>query len=194
VGQVSEGRLVQAKGMTYTLSDLLGGNAELAGKFDKGEFITLYLAPRDYHRVHMPVTGKLMSMTYVPGKLLSVNQATTNTVDNLFARNERLITVFHTDAGSMALIMVGAIFVGSMETVWAGEVTPAQVREPSSTIYAGMSNAIHIQKGEEMGRFNMGSTVILLFEKGKLTWEKQISADAGVRMGKKIGELIKTGN
>jgi phosphatidylserine decarboxylase len=191
-GQISNGRLIQAKNRDYTVEQLLGGDAELAKTFSNGEFVTLYLSPRDYHRIHMPVTGTLQSMTYVPGQLFSVSPATTRGIDNLFARNERLVQIFNTEIGSVALVMVGAIFVGSMETVWAGQVTPARERSQQTLRYplAGQQD-VRIEKGKEMGRFNMGSTVILLFQQGRMQWDTAVQNDAVVRMGQKIATVVK---
>jgi len=183
-GKIQDDLLIQAKGKNYSVSALLDENAEVADRFKNGAFITIYLSPKDYHRIHMPLDGKLNSMTYIPGKLYSVNQATTDQVNNLFAINERIINVFDTEIGSVALVMVGAIFVGGMETTWAGEVTPASNRQGFSQSY--QAQQIHIAKGEEMGRFNMGSTVILLFEPGQISFESEITTDANVVMGQKI--------
>ena len=195
-GQISNGKLIQAKNRDYTVEQLLGGDSELAQRFSNGEFITLYLSPRDYHRIHMPVTGTLQSMTYVPGQLFSVSPATTRGIDNLFARNERLVQIFDSEIGSFALVMVGAIFVGSMETVWAGQVTPAKERTQNTLHYplAGQPD-IQLAKGSEMGRFNMGSTVILLFQQGRLDWDAAIRTDTSVRLGQKIATInMATGN
>jgi phosphatidylserine decarboxylase len=188
-GHIIGDSLLQAKGRNFSLTALLGGDKVLASRFTNGDFITLYLAPRDYHRIHMPIDGELRSMIYVPGKLFSVDPATTRGIDNLFARNERVINIFTTEIGSMALIMVGAIFVGSMETVWAGEITPASIRKQSITNYPETDEVINLSRGEEVGRFNMGSTVILLFEQGKIKWDPQIAANAGMIMGQKIAEV-----
>ncbi len=188
-GRISNGRLIQAKNHDYTVEQLLGGDSALAGQFNNGEFITIYLSPKDYHRIHMPVTGTLQSMTYIPGNLFSVNPATTRTIDNLFARNERLVTLFNTDIGNVALVMVGAIFVGSMETVWAGQITPADAHEKSVQHYTQSDKPIRIDKGVEMGRFNMGSTVIMLFEENHLRWNKDTHAGQSVQLGKQIATL-----
>jgi phosphatidylserine decarboxylase len=190
-GRISQGRLIQAKGRDYGLEALLAGDEALARTFREGDYITLYLSPRDYHRVHMPVTGTLKSMSYVPGDLFSVSPATTEGIDNLFARNERIIQVFDTEIGSMALIMVGAVFVGSMETVWAGEVTPAAERKPSIVRYANNASPVALSKGEEMGRFNMGSTVILLFENNRIRLDATVQAGTPVVLGRKIAEIAR---
>jgi phosphatidylserine decarboxylase len=155
--------------------------------FHGGAFITLYLSPRDYHRIHMPLGGKILRMTYVPGRLFAVNQASAQVIPNLFARNERVINLFETPAGPMALIMVGAIFVGGMETVRAGPITPIGIQGPLGWTYG--DNAVSLQKGDEMGRFNMGSTVILLFGPDVVRWQPGLQAGMGVRMGQQIGNL-----
>jgi phosphatidylserine decarboxylase len=183
-GEIQDDLLIQAKGKNYSVSTLLGDNAGVADRFKNGTFITIYLSPKDYHRIHMPLDGTLNSMTYIPGKLYSVNKATTNQVNNLFAINERIVNVFDTDIGSVALVMVGAIFVGGMETTWEGEVTPASNRQGFSQNYH--TQQINISKGEEMGRFNMGSTVIVLFEPDKVIFESEITTDTKVVMGQKI--------
>ncbi|NNE36777.1 MAG: phosphatidylserine decarboxylase, partial [Gammaproteobacteria bacterium] len=175
LGKIDGESLLQAKDKRFTLNSLLGDDLELAGQFKNGTFITLYLSPRDYHRIHMPINGTLNKMTYIPGRLFSVNQSTTNKVDDLFAINERIINVFETDIGTVALIMVGAIFVGSMETVWAGEVTPKLKGKLFSNNYPDKS--IRLSKGDEMGRFNMGSTVILLFGPDKVSYEPEMAAE-----------------
>ena len=188
-GRINNGKLIQAKNRDYSVEELLGGDPELASRFNNGEFITLYLSPKDYHRIHMPVSGMLQSMTYIPGKLFSVNPATTRTIDNLFARNERVVTVYKTDIGNVALIMVGAIFVGSMETTWAGQITPAGSRQPTTRNHPEAGQTVQFEKGDEMGRFNMGSTVILLFEQNRLDWDASVYAEQGVQLGKRIARL-----
>ena len=186
-GIITAGRIIQAKDMDYSVNALLGGDGELASRFTEGSYATLYLSPRDYHRIHIPVAGTLERMTYVPGKLYSVNPATTSSLEGLFALNERVVTVFDTPAGKMALVMVGAIFVGSMETVWAGEITPAADRSIKTVNYPEGEH--RYAKGEEIGRFNMGSTVILLFEPDRVHWEEALEPDRPVRLGEKIGTI-----
>lgn len=188
VGSVVEGRLFQAKGREYGLSELLANDVKSTGLFQGGRFVTLYLAPKDYHRIHMPLTGRLVRMVYVPGRLFPVNQRTTRVVSRLFARNERVITWFETDAGPMALILIGALLVGGMETVWAGPVTPASMRRLRGWDHAD-GQPIVLQRGEEMGRFNMGSTVILLLGRGGVQWSQDIQPHAPVRMGQRLGTL-----
>ncbi len=169
IGTLKEGRVVQAKGHCYTVRDLLAGDEVLADQFKQGQFTTLYLSPRDYHRIHMPFAGQLQQMQYVPGRLFSVTPRNASVIPNLFARNERVITVFATDHGPIILVLVGAIFVGSMETVWAGQITPPYSKTIKRWCYDD-SKAPVLQKGEEMGRFNMGSTVVMLLtdQAGKL--------------------------
>jgi phosphatidylserine decarboxylase len=188
-GDIEDGYLFQAKGHDYTLLELLGGDPALCQLFEEGSFATIYLSPRDYHRVHMPYGGKLKRMVHVPGRLFSVNKTTCEKVPRLFARNERVICHFDTDIGPMAVILVGAIFVASIDTVWAGSVTPVQ-RRISSWSYppASRAKAITLDKGEEMGRFNMGSTVILLLGKDAVEWGDDLTSDSKVKMGQAIGD------
>lgn len=161
-GDIKVDLLYQAKNFYFSLSDLLGNKPDLANEFTNGQFATLYLAPNDYHRVHMPCDGKLISMTYIPGRLFPVNQPSVRTVPNIFSRNERVVCVFETKYGKMLMILVGALFVGSIETIWAGEITPPRLDHIAEHVYQD-DEQIELKKGEEMGRFNMGSTVILLF-------------------------------
>jgi len=186
-GRIRDHQLLQAKGREYRLWDLLAGREELVAPFRDGHFITIYLSPRDYHRVHMPFAGRLTAMYFVPGRLLSVNDATAALVPDLFARNERLLCHFETPRGPMIVILVGAIFVGSMETVWEGEV-----REPARQVsirdYA-THDPIDLAKGAEMGRFNMGSTVILLLPPGAADWRDDLTAGGTLRMGEQIGRF-----
>lgn len=188
LGKAADERVIQAKGRIFSLTELLGGDAVLAGKFSAGAFATLYLSPRDYHRVHMPVDGTLRRMLHVPGRLFSVNPATTRTVPGLFARNERVATIFDTAAGLMAVVMVGALNVGSIETVWAGEITPPRGYVLRSWDY--LDNPLALAKGAEVGRFNMGSTVIVLFPAGHANWEIGLAPGNAVRMGQRIGSLL----
>ena len=180
-GNINNGKLIQAKGKSYTLEQLLVHKTK-ADIFNEGSFGTIYLSPKDYHRIHMPFDGKLISMTYVPGKLFSVNQKTTETVNNLFARNERVILYFETEFGIGCVILVGAIFVGSMQTVWHGLITPPYGKKIQSWAYT--DKEIILKKGEELGRFNMGSTVILLFPKGVDVFNK--ITDKTLKMGQTI--------
>jgi phosphatidylserine decarboxylase len=190
-GDIEDGYLFQAKGHDYALLELLGGDPALSLLFEEGSFATIYLSPRDYHRVHMPYSGKLKKMVHVPGRLFSVNEATCRNVPRLFARNERVICLFDTDIGPMAVILVGAIFVASIDTVWAGTVTPAHERI-SQWDYppSGRAKAITLEKGEELGRFNMGSTVIVLFGKDAVEWSEEFAAGSKLKMGQMIGEAV----
>lgn len=185
IGDVQNDSIMQAKGRRFTLSRLLGSDPELAEQFRGGSFTTLYLSPREYHRVHMPVGGQLLEMVYIPGRLFAVNPRSVRVVNSLFARNERIVSVFDTDAGLMALIMVGAIFVGSMDTVWHGPVTPARPRARRRWVYEG--DTVHLDKGAEVGRFNMGSTVILLFKHGAVRWSDTLAPGERIQMGQSIG-------
>jgi phosphatidylserine decarboxylase len=185
IGKINSGEVFQAKKRTYNLKTLLAGDQELANRFENGHFATLYLSPKDYHRIHMPADGKLVKMTYVPGRLFAVNTHTTRVINNLFARNERVISIFETMIGPMAMIMVGAINVGSMETVWAGEITPAKKRMITTINYRDKN--IHLNRGDEMGRFNMGSTVIILFTKDCMQWHPHLQADQLITMGMSLG-------
>ncbi len=188
IGGLDQDKLMQAKGATFTATALLGGDAARAEPFRDGEFATIYLSPRDYHRLHMPLTGTLKAMLHVPGRLFSVNAATTASVPNLFARNERIVTLFETAAGPMALVLVGAIFVSSIETVWHGVVTPPSAR--TVRIWDYSSSPITLARGEELGRFNMGSTIIMLFGKDKLKWREDLSEGSRVQVGQALGCLL----
>jgi phosphatidylserine decarboxylase len=185
MGELRDGALLQAKGHSYTALDLLGGDARAAASFAGGAYVTIYLSPRDYHRVHMPLSGNLAAMTHVRGRLFSVNAVTARAVPGLFARNERVVCHFDTQIGPMAVILVGAIFVGSMETVWAGQVTPSP-RDGARTT----PGAVRLGRGEEMGRFNMGSTVILLLPPGAVKLDPGIAAGDSLCVGQALGRLI----
>ncbi|WP_237059179.1 archaetidylserine decarboxylase [Microbulbifer sediminum] len=188
LGEIHNGRVFQAKGHDYSLMELVGGDAQLAAEFTGGHFATVYLSPRDYHRVHMPVDGTLRSMTYVPGQLFSVNTVTADNVPRLFARNERVVCVFDTAAGPMAMILVGAMIVASIETTWAGLVAPLKRRV--QTISYRDSKPVELEKGEEMGRFKLGSTVIMLFGADRVNWLESLSAEDEVRMGGHFGNIV----
>lgn len=187
-GEIREGRIFQAKGHDYSAEELLG-DAALAAPFMNGEFATLYLSPRDYHRMHMPCDGTLTEMLHVPGRLFSVNGLTANNIPRLFARNERVVCMFETPLGRMALVAVGAIFVGSIETVWAGEITPPAGSRMRRWRYGRNESAgeVHLKKGEEWGRFNMGSTVVMLTEPNTVDWQDYLRAGNRMRMGARIG-------
>ncbi|HEX3395961.1 MAG TPA: archaetidylserine decarboxylase [Steroidobacteraceae bacterium] len=183
-GKIEGDRLLQAKGRHYTLAELLAAESR-ARRFADGAFVTIYLAPFNYHRVHMPLRGRLRETVYVPGRLFSVNAATASLVPRLFARNERVLTLFDTAFGEFALIMVGALNVGSIATVWAVDITPA-VRRVATTL---PPQDVSLDKGAELGRFNMGSTVILLFQKNRVRWHEDLRAGATVRLGQSLGSL-----
>ena len=182
-GKIDGTTLMQVKGRHFSLTNLLTIEEE-ALKFANGNYITLYLSPRDYHRIHMPIDGQLYKMIHVPGSLFSVNQATTRTVKNLFCRNERVICIFDTDIGPMAVIMVGALFVGTIDTVWAGTVT-------SKSVNSGDDNRIYLKKGDELGRFNMGSSVIVLFGPDVMNWQSVHKPGQSVLMGACLGTIKK---
>jgi phosphatidylserine decarboxylase len=187
IGDISDEQIFQAKGKAFSTTELLGGDADRAKPFLNGKFATIYLSPRDYHRLHMPLAGALREMIHVPGRLFSVNAATTNFVPKLFARNERVAALFDTAAGPMALVLVGAINVASIETVWHGVVTPPTAK--SIRIWNYAENAPSLAKGEEMGRFNMGSTIIILFGKDAIAWENHRVPGSPVRMGQALGRI-----
>jgi len=188
VGTIEAGTIFQAKGHDYSATALLGGDTELAAGFAQGQFATLYLSPRDYHRIHMPLAGSLQQMLYVPGRLFSVNPKTVRCIPGLFARNERVVAVFNTEYGPMAMVLVGAINVACIETVWHGVVTPPPRHSVQRWDYSA-GQGIRLDKGAEMGRFNMGSTVILLFANDALRFDESISAGAAVRMGMPLASL-----
>ncbi|HEY3698206.1 MAG TPA: archaetidylserine decarboxylase [Spongiibacteraceae bacterium] len=184
-GRIESGRILQAKGQWYSALELIGGDETVAAAFNEGHFATIYLSPRDYHRVHMPVGGKLERMIYVPGDLFSVNQTTADNVPRLFARNERLVCIFSTDCGPVAVILVGAMIVAAIETVWAGQIAPAIAHDKVRNEAA--SAPVQLDKGAEMGRFKLGSTVVLLFGKDAVTWSEALTVGNTVRMGQQIG-------
>jgi phosphatidylserine decarboxylase len=183
---IENGRIFQAKGRDYSLLELVGGKEELAQPFNNGKFATLYLSPRDYHRIHMPIAGKLTDMVYVPGRLFSVAPHTVNTIPRLFARNERLVCKFDTACGPMIMVLVGAVNVSAIDTVWAGSVTPPSKRHIIHTTYE--SADIRLEKGAEMGRFNLGSTVIMLLGED-VELADGIVAGEGVRLGQALGRF-----
>jgi phosphatidylserine decarboxylase len=183
-GSIDRDRLLQAKGRHYTLSELLAGQ-EWARRFEGGSFATIYLAPFNYHRIHMPLRGRLLDTVYVPGRLFSVNAATAQRVPRLFARNERVLTLFDGEFGQFALVLVGALNVGSIDTVWTGPITPA-ARRILTRIPA---TEVTLDKGAELGRFNMGSTVILLLEANRARWVADLHAGAALRFGQAVGSV-----
>lgn len=187
INNINNDKIFQAKGHTFTATELLGGDAELAKPFINGKFTTIYLSPRDYHRIHMPIDGILEQQIYIPGRLYSVAPFTVKTLKGIFARNERVVTLFNTPFGKMAMVLVGAINVAAIETVWDGLITPPAGKKISHKHYD--KDTISLQKGEEMGRFNMGSTVILLFENQQLEWNKQFTESTPIKLGQALGEF-----
>jgi len=185
IGMLEGPRVLQAKGLYYSLETLLEGHPEYAARFTGGQFATLYLAPFNYHRIHMPLTGTLRAAWYVPGDLYSVNTTTAASVAGLFARNERVVCIFENGPLSFALVLVGALFVGSMETVWHGPITPRRPRARCDLAPAPAP----LGRGVEMGRFNMGSTVILLLPPGAAQWLPAFGAGSAVRMGQALAKL-----
>lgn len=188
IGNIHNGHIFQAKGQEYSLLELVGGDVDMAKQFVDGSFATIYLSPKDYHRVHMPLSGTLQTMIHVPGDLFSVNETTAGNVPRLFARNERVIALFDTESGPMAVILVGAMIVASIETVWAGLVTP--IKKCVQTTHYQQQETIYLNKGEEMGRFKLGSTAIVLLGKDAAKWNDDLIANSPTVMGTKIGELI----
>jgi phosphatidylserine decarboxylase len=189
LGDVEHDRLLQAKGRYYPLAALLGGSPGRAAEFLRSRYITLYLSPRDYHRVHMPLAGRLREMMYVPGRLFSVSPRTTRGIPALFARNERLITVFDTAIGPMAIILVGAMLVAGMETVWSGLIPHAS--QPREWRYdQGGETEVHLERGAELGRFNMGSTVILLFPPDRIELAAALAPGAPVKVGERLATIL----
>ncbi len=185
-GDIMNDQLFQAKGHSYSVQDLIGGDALLAKLFKGGRFATIYLAPYNYHRIHMPIDGRLQKMIHVPGRLFSVAQWTVRAIPRLFARNERVVCLFSTPSGPVAMILVGAINVAAIETVWAGLVTPPKGKSISEFNYDHSEK--DFVKGEEMGRFNMGSTVILLTT-DKVEWSQLLKPGQTLKMGELIGQF-----
>ncbi|WP_415035638.1 archaetidylserine decarboxylase [Azonexus sp.] len=188
-GPIECDQIFQAKGHSYATAALLGGDQELAAQFENGHFATIYLSPRDYHRIHMPCDGQLRRMIHIPGALFSVNPTTARGVPGLFARNERVVCLFDTAAGPFALVLVGATIVGSMATVWHGVVNPPRPGVVREWRYDG-ENRITLKKGEEMGRFLLGSTVVLLWPKNTLAFNPQWVAAKPVRLGEALGQRL----
>ena len=187
-GRIRGDAIFQAKGHEYSARALLGGDAELAARFADGHFATLYLSPKDYHRIHMPCAGRLRRMVHVPGTLFSVNPTTARGVPGLFARNERVVCVFDSVQGPFVLVLVGATIVGSVATTWHGVVHPPRSRKPRRWDYAGQ--AIDLRRGQEMGRFLLGSTVVALFPKGRFTFPPDWTAQRPVRLGEAMGRTL----
>lgn len=187
LGSIEHGQVLQAKGIRYSLTRLLGGDVAHAQPFMGGSFATIYLSPKDYHRVHMPLQGRLLETIYVPGRIFSVNQATADHVPGLFARNERLVAFFETPVGPMAMVLVGAMIVAGIETVWDGQVTPP-VRQVTVRDFSDPQPLV-LEKGQEMGRFKLGSTVILVFGPDAVSWHESLQSGTPVRMGAALADL-----
>lgn len=186
LGPITADRIFQAKGHSYTLADLLASEVD-AAPYVGGQFATVYLSPRDYHRVHMPLAGKLVKSVYVPGELFSVNTRTAEQVPNLFARNERLVAHFETAAGPMVVVLVGAMIVASIETVWGGvEAIGPEVRASDLS-----ARDLALETGAEMGRFRLGSTAIVLFGPDVMQWDAAYEAGTPTRMGQRLGQLVR---
>ncbi|MEH6528558.1 MAG: archaetidylserine decarboxylase [Porticoccus sp.] len=190
LGPIQEGNIFQAKGKSFSVASLLGDdfpekNNTDSQRFINGDFITIYLSPSDYHRVHMPIAGNLAYSRYIPGKLFSVNDTTAQHINGLFAKNERLVCIFDTPVGRCAVILVGAMMVAGIESVWQGHYQPGIVKTDQFK-----PNQVSLKKGEEMGRFKFGSTVILMFEQGATTWDKRYQAGVTTRMGETVAKSI----
>ncbi len=187
LGAIDDHHIVQAKGHRFTTTELVGGDADLAAQFRHGSFANLYLSPRDYHRIHMPCAGRLTRMIYIPGSFFSVNPVTARGVPNLFARNERVVCVFDSaEHGSFVMVLVGATIVGSMATVWHGVVDPARAGAPAEWTYEDRD--LILNKGEEMGRFLLGSTVVMLFRPGTIAFDESWAPERPVRLGERMGD------
>ena len=187
-GAIERDQIFQAKGHHYSTCALLAGDTALAAEFEHGQFATIYLSPKDYHRIHMPCAGRLQRMVYVPGDLFSVNPTTARAVPGLFARNERVVSLFDTARGPFVLVLVGATIVGSMATVWHGVVNPPRPEEIKRWNYA--DELVELAKGAEMGRFLLGSTVVLLWPKGTLKFNPDWAPGGAVRMGQMMGKAL----
>ena len=189
LGHIEGHQIFQAKGHSYSTTALVGGDVALAAQFEGGHFACIYLSPKDYHRIHMPCTGKLKQMVYVPGELFSVNPLTARNVPGLFARNERVVCVFDTPHGPFVNVLVGATIVGSMGTVWQGTVNPPRLSEITRWNYEG-NTAVTLDKGAEMGRFMLGSTVVMLWPKNTLAFNPSWQAGSPVRLGEAMANLL----
>jgi len=188
-GAIDRDQLLQAKGHRYSTAALVGGDVALAAQFEHGHFATLYLSPKDYHRIHMPCAGRLLRMIYVPGALFSVNPTTARGVPGLFARNERVVCVFETDHGPLVLALVGATIVGSMETVWHGGVNPPRSKRLREWRYDGADDQrVELAQGAEMGRFLLGSTVVLLMPNAALRFNPDWAPGRAIRMGEAMAD------
>ena len=182
LGKIEEGDIFQAKGQSFSVEKLIA-DPQLAEPFKNGHFATVYLSPKDYHRVHMPFAGTLTETLYVPGELFSVNQTTAENIPGLFARNERMVCLFDTELGRMAVVLVGAMIVAGIETVATGKV------KPSGHLELNQHN-LFLEKGAELGRFYLGSTAVVLFEKDKMQWDPMFKANSVVMMGEALGHTV----
>lgn len=190
-GDIVDGQLIQAKGFNYSLTSLLGGDDRTAAPFQKGKFSCIYLAPKDYHRIHMPMAATLREMIYVPGDLFSVNPLTANNVPDLFARNERVVAVFDTKHGKLAMVLVGATIVASIETTWAGTITPPAGKDIFRWTYPSEGvDAIHFNKGDEMGRFKLGSTVVSTFAPNMVEFNAEAGPETVTRLGEHYADIV----
>ncbi len=188
-GKIDDDTIVQAKNHDYSVTTLLGGDPILGKEFDDGHFATIYLAPRDYHRIHMPCDGTLREMIYVPGDLFSVNPLTAQNVPNLFARNERVVAIFDSERGPFAMVLVGATIVASIETIWAGTVTPPRGPGVHRWQYPSTgASTVRLNKGDEMGRFKLGSTIVMTFAEDAIEWHEDMTPGQVTRMGTVAGE------
>ena len=183
IGAFQNGKTIQAKGQYYSMSQLLACDNNYGSLIESGKFATIYLSPKNYHRVHMPYDGKLVDMIYVPGRLFSVAPYSTEVIKGLYSRNERVVSIFSTDMGYMAVVMVGAVNVAAIEMAWEGLVTPPHGKQITRKKYEN----IELKKGDELGIFNMGSTAIIVFENEKLTWDKHLQLHQTVHMGQALG-------
>jgi len=190
-GDIVEGKLIQAKGFDYSLTSLLGGDARTSAPFQQGKFSCIYLAPKDYHRIHMPMAATLREMIYVPGELFSVNPLTANNVPNLFSRNERVVTIFDTEHGALAMVLVGATIVASIETTWAGTITPPAGKDIFRWQYPAKGiDTITFKKGDEMGRFKLGSTVVSAFAPNMVEFAPEAGPETVTRLGEHYASLV----
>jgi phosphatidylserine decarboxylase len=191
-GVIENDQIFQAKGHHYSTTALVGGDAALAAQFHNGSFATLYLSPKDYHRIHMPADGRLLRMIHVPGELFSVNPTTARGVPGLFARNERVVCVFESARGPFVLVLVGATIVGSMATVWHGVVNAPRVADVREWHYTAAGESVDLKRGDEMGRFLLGSTVVLLFPKPALTFNPLWTAGRAIRLGEAMASYARS--
>jgi len=186
ISQFSNGQAIQAKGQDFSIAQLLGGKNDYGTLCDNGSFATIYLSPRNYHRVHMPYDGELVEMIYVPGRLFSVAPYAAEVIKGLYSRNERVVSIFKTELGYMAVVMVGAVNVAAIEMAWEGLVTPPHGKNIVRTTYQD----VKLKKGDELGIFNMGSTAIMVFETNKVAWLENLQLQQTVKMGQVVGETL----